>query len=158
MVFCKSSSNAAHGNPERITSGRGRFSALRCSSSRVAQPSITFARGNFPTIVRASEGSRSTAANTAPSRRLARIAPVNAPVPGPSSNTDSAREIPDAATIARARNGDEGQRAPTDPGDFKNAFTNRNDMPAKLGSPSAPRNSKSDFPVEHALSFAIVPR
>lgn len=87
-----------------------------------------------------------------------RIAPVKAPVPGPSSSTDSAREISDASTIARARNGDEGQSAPTDPGDFKNAFTNLKDMTAKLGSRPTARNTKSDFPVEPAPAFDIVPR
>ena len=158
MLFCKSPPNAAHGKPDKITSGRARFSASRCSPSLVAQPSITLARGNFSAIVRASAESLSTAAKSAPSRRFERISPVNAPVPGPSSSTQSAFGISEAATIARAKNGDDGQSAPTEPGDFKNAFTNRSDMPAKVGSRHPPRNSKRDFPFEPPQPFAIVPR
>jgi hypothetical protein len=73
---------------------------------------------------------------------------VKAPVPGPSSSTCSAFSSEEARTIAFARKGEEGQIAPTEPGERIMALIKCNDTPLNLQAPIRRRNTKNDFPLE----------
>jgi penicillin-binding protein 2 len=60
----------------------------------------------------------------------------------------------EARTIAFARKGDEGQIAPTEPGERRKAFRKWSDTRVKLVARPERRNTKSDFPLESRGRFA----
>lgn len=82
------------------------------------------------------------ARNFAPGCSEARIGPVTAPLPGPSSSTFLALAICEASTINRAKPGDDGHTAPTDEGVVKNSRTNVSDMAASFRTLRAILNQK----------------
>jgi hypothetical protein len=56
--------------------------------------------------------------------------------------------------MARAKRGDEGQSAPTEPGEARKAFKKRSDIPANLLARRFSGNPKRDFPCGPATRFA----
>jgi hypothetical protein len=84
------------------------------------------------------------------------MCPVNAPLPGPSSTTLEAMCKSDARTISLARNGDDGQIAPSVEGLRKKDLKKPNDMqlegsvPIQLGA-----TSKAEQFLQKARTFRV---
>ena len=112
----------------------------------MAQPSMTCTEGNLAATILASTESRSIAANFVFVDKREVIFSVNTPVPGPNSTTQRFEAMSAERTISSARAGDDGQIAPTEPGERSMAPMKRRDIDRKVGSGVPRVQSQKRFP------------